>query len=48
MERYINYITIVSDITYLSELTRHEAWRVQFAQTTYDLSVIEGRKLWAH
>ena len=32
MKHYINDITEVSDITYMSELTRHEAWRVQFAQ----------------
>ena len=25
----------VSDITYKSEFTRHEAWRVQFARMTY-------------
>ena len=31
MESYINDITEVSDITYQSELTRHEAWRVKFA-----------------
>ena len=30
-----NYIKDISDTTYLSELTRHESWRVKFAHITY-------------
>jgi hypothetical protein len=33
MEYYIK--NNENDITYMSELTRHESWRVKFAQTTY-------------